>query len=439
MKLCLFIFFLLGMTFAGAQTSSSRIYYVEQMGSNSNTGEVGSPWQTVEYALAHVGDNAEIRVGPGHYRVNDGAQFAPFGWSYSQGVTVANIGAPGDVIISGPPITTGYDFKIINNIGRLTFQNITFENAPTSSVFIGSFGTGAGVHDLKFKDCIFNMGPSCSYLFVLSGYVGQLHGLTFTGCQINMMKESGVGILINGEDVEDVYFTGNTCAVKNGLIRLEGASNSKIDDNWVTVTGTAGTGLIMSYGNTGTVAGPSGINNSMSRNWVSSSGAKFAHLMGAGIGHSVVFDSNIITSGDIWVKLNAGSIVSNNVLGGTIEIKGATDFLVHGNSVQTRDGICILLIKTDAPIAPTYGQVINNYLMVTGTGKCYSMLFENLGAQVLVDYNILQGKVGDVLQTSGILTLEELCAAWMNYDIPTNDSNSSQLVVRGTPWIPIRK
>ncbi|MCX6361883.1 MAG: DUF1565 domain-containing protein [Armatimonadetes bacterium] len=418
-----------------AQPSIAGVYYVETTGSDANSGLFGSPWRTLEFALGHVVAGSEIRMGPGRYSANSGAAYAPFAWAFGSTVTVTSAtGNPADVVISGSGGTSGYDFKITGTIERLTFLGVTFENSPAAGVFIGSAGTGAAVHDLAFKDCVFNMGATCNYLFLLSGYSGNLSGLTFTGCRINMTKDPGVGIMVKGANVDSVVFVNNICSVKNGLIRLEGARNSRIDDNRVSVTGVAGTGLVMCYGNTGVVPGLTGTNNSMSRNFVNATGAKYSHVMGTGIGHTTIFDSNIIIAGDIWVKLNDGSRVTNNVMAqGAVELKAATGFLIHNNSLQTQDGTCITFVMGDVTAPSEYGQIINNYLTVSGSGKCYSLLYDCVGDQIVIDYNVFQGNIGDIRHCTGIRTIEAARTAWEGYGIPTNEANSSAVQVIGVP------
>jgi len=418
--------------------SFAQQVFVSPSGSNLNDGTITRPWKTLEYALSKV-TMGEILLGAGHYYVNDGAQFAPFGWCFPQGLVVTSqTGNASDVIISGPSTATGYDFKVVNNTEGLTFRAVSFENTPASSVFIGSFGTGVNVRSLTFDRCIFNMSTKCQYLFVLSNYQGLLQGLNFTGCTINTTKDPEVGILVSGKYVDNINFVGNTCNVKNGLIRLTGAKNSRVDDNLVTVTGVAGTGLIMCYGDTSLNVVFPGSNNTMSRNRVISVGAKYAHLMGAGKDQTTIFDSNII-EGDIWIKANSSSRITNNVILGGIEVKGCSGFSVINNSVTTKDSTCIILISGDTQIAPSIGWVYENYLKVTGAGKCYSMLNYNIGESVLVNANILEGKIGDIMDTLNTQSLAGAQNAWAGYDYPYNDSISSHLTVTGVPWNTIRK
>lgn len=423
-------------------------YYVSVSGSNSNDGtgaDNAHAWLTIEYALSQMGTGGHtINVGAGTYNMNDGTHTDYFAFTYgfsSEVVVQSGSGTAADVVIAGPGLANAYDFTITGNITNLTFRKVKFANTTTNSVLFGSFGTGATITNFKFDQVIFEMNIALNYIFVLNSYSGAMNGLYFTGCTITMLKDPGVGILVAGDNVTNVNFTGNTCTAQNGLIRLDGASNSHIDDNIVAVVGTGATGLVMTFGNATATPGLTGTGNTMSRNTVTpTSGASYTHLMGAGVGHTVTFEDNIIARGEIWIKMNSGCVIRRNTIAtaGFIEVKGSTLFTVTNNSVEVTTGTGLVFLKADAPEKPTNGTVTGNTFAVTGNGKCYGLATANCGSGVIIDSNILikgaSGTMGDILEVTAATTLAAVRNAWAAYDIPTNDANSRDTAFQAVPW-----
>lgn len=420
-------------------------YYVRKTGNDTTgDGSFASPWLTLTKAWAVAKSTAPpggvIYVGAGTYAESKAAnaRFQP-DWDFPSAVKVeSESGTAADVIIGGDPAGTTYEIMLTARVRNLTFSKVTLKNQGSQGIFIGNMTAGFAVNGLTFNRCVWKMDSTVNYAMLVSGGAWTCTALTWRYCTLTFAKTGGSGITLTngGGTLSGLDFSRNTVTTYGVALALKGFRGPEVSYNTFTLKDTGGSKTGICFGAAGdTVYSSDYPIGRFTANVVDASLGTYSHVCGCGANHPIEWLGNTITKGDIFVKVNSGSLVTNNILtaGWGIELKQAMNVEVTGNDVTCPAQRCFTMPVDAAVGSSTSGVVVANAFRATGSGaKCYQISNAadgNLGAGMTIDGNTLVcsggGVIGDVRAATGITTLAGLKAAWDSYGDGTNGEDDT--------------
>jgi len=359
----------------------STIVYVRKTGNDTTgDGSTGTPWLTVQKAIASVaiGGGGAIIVGDGTYNEVTGAnnyfQIARrfTGLQY----IIPESGVYGSVVLRGNGDAT-------YNIWLNTAQNLRFENLDLTPV----------------------SGASRAVLFLRSGGT-TVENLEFYQCNIPGMVEVNTA---SGLSYTGLLFDGCTIA--------QGAAG-----NYALQLGQDGVAI-------GTIAG-------IVRN-CTVSGNNHVVLMGGDCAGMVAQDNTINAGsgayGVVLKECDGNTVSGNSITGGSVAgiyCKGAKNATITGNAITAAQANLMQIIVNSATGNKCQNITFTgNTLTASGTAKLLSWgnSDNDLGGGVC-DYNtyvVGVNKYGLVRADTDVQSLAELQAAWTGYDVAGNDTHST--------------
>lgn len=419
--------------------------YVRKTGNDSTgDGSFANPWLTLTKAWAVAKVSAPpggvIYVGAGTYAESKAAnaRYQP-DWDFPSAVRVeSESGVAADVVIGGDPTGTTYEIMLTARVRNLTFSKVTLKNQGAQGIFIGNMSAGFAVNGLTFERCVWDMDTSVNYPMLISGGAWTCTSLAFRYCTMTFSKVGGSGLALTtgGGALSGFVFTYNTLTTYGVALALKGFNGPNVSRNTFVLKDTGGTKTGICFGAAGdtTYTADYGIGQ-FTTNIVDASLGTYSHVAGCGANHPVEWASNTITKGDIFIKVNSGSIVNLNTMTGGwgVELKHAMNVEVTANDIACPAQKCLSLPIDAAVGNSSNGSVTANTFRATGSGaKCYSVSNGsdgNLGAGMVIDGNALVcsggGVIGDVRGTLGITTLAGLKAAWDSYGDGTNGEDDT--------------
>lgn len=475
------------------------VYYVRKDGNDTTgNGSTETPYLTINRAIngaapkIAAGDTLVVGVGTYAEDLSGGAGYFTFP-AYASLVTIrGESGAASDVIISGINGTGTLNVYIIYpniKLQDLTVQGyngkavalyVSASNFQATNVVISNVNnigcriTGAeAISNISFTDCVFSTTGAFQLLFMNPTAGKTITGLTFTRCTALALETNTYAVQIGsaGNNTDLVNVTFNECIIGsartssyqsmsiNGVTNLELINCSVIQTggydnilttkaNGVTITGglyKASASHALAIG-TDEVATANTFQNCVIDGAVID-GTPHAHslLIGYG-GDGAIIRNCTIYGGDYGLVIkhcDGVTATNNNIMGGSaagLYFKAATNAHVSGGSITTSAGHCVELSYGDANAKSAGCDLTGVTITALGTADIFLWYGDehDLGGGI-VDSNCYKPrtakKFGLVRADTSVLTIEELRAAWADYDITTNDSHSwvnnpSQLFIR---------
>jgi parallel beta-helix repeat protein len=293
----------------------ANTFYVSNNGKNTNSGNAGSPWGTIQFAAEHVnqGDTVLVLAGEydGFYMTASGTKSNPIVFQASEGTRIIkknpttydgiNLEGANYVIIDGFEISNPEKTITRAGIRSVTNEGVIIRNNTISGM--GRWGIFTG-----FSENILIENNSCS----------------------NSQDEHGIYFSNSGDNPvikNNSCFNNNSCGIHmNGDISMGGdgiISNALIEGNIIYNNGTAG----------GSGINCDGVQNSVIRNNLlynnHASGISLYKIDGAeGAKNNLVINNTIVVAPDGRWALNinsgsSGNTIFNNILFNNHSYRGA--------------------------------------------------------------------------------------------------------------------
>lgn len=426
----------------------------------TGNGSLTAPYLTLTKAMTVAVAGDGILVANGVYSENSSGQWIISKNLNSWLIIEPELGSVGDVVIKG---TDGNFTSIFINepSAFLKFRYLKFGSCVSGG---GSFRIGSYTNNLYFDTCSFikYTGDATTGLFFSPNTASNL---TFKNCVFGSSNAAGnKGIWIdcnstssftdtvfdhciinggNGSDSKGLYstcinggvtdITYDNCAF-NGAFAIQAISCNGFVFNNCTAEDT-NNGNCVQFGVDGT-----GTNNKTTtelNNFIITKNLSYnGHTLLFGVGCIDCVADNITISksydnGIVIKEAGTVEVKNSDVTGGgtsAIYIKGAINSNIHDNIFRVVTGKGFQTQVGSSGNKVQNWQFNNNTIYVSGTGKALS-----LGGDVddagggICDYNTYQNNsgLGSVRNDADVQSLAELRAAWADYDVTTNDSNST--------------
>lgn len=426
-----------------------RIHVATTGNDTTGNGSKLTPYKTFTKAMTIAVAGDGILVANGTYAENTAAGG---NWSLnkafaSQVVIEPELGAAGAVTITGTSAdiniyfgpgstTTNIKFRYLtfsNRIGSSTMMrlqgtvsNITFDHCT----FAGATGAAYGVYNgiastnVLFDHCSFTEYGNAAYSHIYA----IPNGLIFNVCTFT----AGKGFNFTTTTVGHLAII-TDCVINSNLSNIFNGGTYTITGTTITQTVSVATAAEFGVdGVTGNATTPTLRNCTINK---SASVGGHGLLIGAGCVNAVVDNVTIPTAYDYGIvcKQDVGSEVKNcNVTAplSALYFKASTSPNAHNNVLSSSTYGTFQLQQNSVGGAKCSNWRFNNNIVnVSGTSRALKIggAADDTGGGVC-DYNTYQsnaGSLGSVRNDSNVLDLTELQAAWADYDVTTNDANST--------------
>lgn len=420
-----------------AITSSLTFKYVRTTGNDTTgDGSTGNAWLTISKALATVAAGNVVVVGSGTYVENTSSYgyFNPSQAFASDVIIESESGVASDVVIKGTSGTTATQFDSAGS--HFHFRDVTFASTAATTTTVIRL---ARVTDLTFTRCA----------IVIDGTTGARTG-------VNIATSNGT------QSIARIKF--DTCTwSQTGAQTCKGIASAgfnTIDDvqllNCTVLVGwgtnlTVGTNIVITGGN---YAGVGGAGVIVGADADSSTLTVTATITGATISsasaHGLIVGTGVtsctitgctIAGGDYGVVIKECSGVTfgslagpNTITSGTsaaLYFKAANGCTATRNIINNSNGDGVYVLK-NASNNHTCGTLTLTYNTITTAGAKKTFNWgdaTNDTGGCVCDYNTYHpngtAKLGIVRGDADVQNLTELQAAWVDYDVTTNDANST--------------
>jgi parallel beta-helix repeat protein len=419
------------------------MYYVRKDGHDTTgDGSSGAPWLTVHKGISTIAAGDTLLIGDGLYQEDTGSGYLYISRVFASAVTIrSESGDAAKVTIQGAS-SASYETMISVNGGSYVFEDLTFStrndtaingamrvargtnvvfnrcrfvvmtHASTvrSAVHVTE-GTGYTVQDVTFNDCVVEqIGSSPCYGFRVYKGTGTLDNINFVSCRV-----TATSYALYATGGTNIHITGGRYENASGLPALVYGKDAETSD-------TAVSGMI---------------DGAFVR-----SNTSHSLLIGAGAAGVTARNCQVV-GGDYGVVLKecaGNTLEANSISGGSVAAvlcKAAVNCIIRDNVLRNSAGRCVQLALGATGNRSSGLTVTGNRMHSSGAGKIYSWLSAADNGGCTVDQNVYDpkgsGKFGDVQAATGIVSLDELRAAWGSYS-PAENEGSSRLHVDGDIW-----
>lgn len=407
----------------------NNIYYVRKTG-NDTTGDGSdlAPWLTINKGLTSIAAGDLLLIGDGTYVEDSGSGYLFITQAFASVATIRSENGNADnVIINGASSGT-YDTLIISaGNSNLKFEDITF-GMRISTVTNGAVriarANGIIFNRVKF-DAKGNMAVNVVDTSSLT-----ITNITFNACTFETISGSSQGAVVDqgAGVISNIAFNNCIGLATSYSLNLVAGTNITVSGGTFTNPGALPAIIFGKDADSSTETIIGSINNA-----VISSNSSHALIIGAGAS-GIVAENCTITGGDygIVLKQDLNTVISYcDITGGTIGgiyLKASVGSDCQNNEITVIQGHGFIVSwnpsSTDLSGNWTF---MNNIINVSATGKAL-----NIGGDTddsgggVCDYNSYENNLGiGVVRSDGdVQSLAELQAAWSDYDVPTNDTNS---------------
>lgn len=443
-------------------------YYIATTGNDSTgDGTQLNPWATITKALATVptDEACQIRCASGTYDENtSGLGYLFVNQQFAETVTVMadtganvtitnasgttytvrfNSGAKNitfrDVIItpSGASHSNGTIYYLNSAFENLTFENCTIE-CKSGIGAVQIVASSSTMTNLTFRNSTIRRNSSsstaCRALLAQVGATGYID-VNIINCNIQGTGTTNLPTIefegtASGADA-DILINGGTYTNTSSGAVLESTVGNALLRNAI-FSGSTGYGLVIGEEGATTDTCIADVDGC-----TISSVSSHAVLFGHGSDGSTIDDSNI-TGGDLGLvfKRTDGCSANNCTIDdgttGALLFKGATNCSATNCEISNDSGDCVRVLEDDADGTDS-GDITLTDNTITATGSADIFNWggdtQDSGGSICdrntYDISGTSGNLGSVRNDADVEDLTQLQAAWSDYDVTTNDSNST--------------
>lgn len=440
----------------GYRRSWLHIIYVATTGNDTTgNGSKATPYKTLikAFSVAVAGDG--ILLANGTYSENTSSSGY---WTITKNLTnwlviEPEMGSAGNVTITSPGTST-WGIYVNGTSSHLQFRDITFSRGGTCDQFVRV--NGATLDNIKFLRCTFTQDgatygwfngslTSSDGAIIFDGcifttaataghynFYGTPKGLRLINCTLTTTNSGASRCLNMSSTTPTDAMSVSNCTLTGGRAINGNGGAYTISSCIITGTGAASTVEFGVDGQSGNVT-TANITNCT----VSNTNLTLGHILlfGAGCSGGGANNVTITQAYDyaVVVKECTGVEIQNcNFTSGTsaaLYFKAATSTNAHNNVLNAAQGYCFQVLRNDiGGNKCSNWQFQNNTANVSATGKAL-----NIGDSThdtgggICDHNTYKDNsgLGTVRSDTNIANLTELQTAWADYDVTTNDSNST--------------